>query len=71
MQYRSLRYCWYSLRQSGCCGVAMNCVWSERGSERGRKGGREGEREGGRGGREGGRKEVREEEWEGWRESVD
>ena len=65
MLYRSLRYCWYSLRQSGSCGVSVDRVGSAEVRERKRREG-EGWREGGREGRggggegsEGGRREER------------
>ena len=47
--YRSLRYCWYSLRQSGSCGVGVD--WVESAKVR-RKNEEKREKEGG--GREGG-----------------
>ena len=49
--YRSLRYCLYSLRQSGSCDVGVDWVGSAEGREReaGRERENEGERKGGRG----------------------
>ena len=38
MQYRSLRYCWYFVRQSGSCGVDVEWVGLAEGREKLREG---------------------------------